>query len=608
VYQFPPEALQCRATPFTISIRREAKRGKSKEIKEDTVRRKKRWIILVLVMIVVIGIVLARREPYIAPGSFLVVDIGGSYIEAQPSGLLGQLVGTQKQILTDVLLELRKAAKDVRLRGVIVKITPLDLDFAKVQELRDALRALQAAGKRVIAWVTGESTSGNREYYLASVADQVYFSENTTLPLIGLRATYIFLGGMWENFNVDMQVEQIKEYKTFGDFLSRKTMSKAHREMANSLLDSLQEQWLTDIAEARGLTPAQIQAFIDMPTLTPEDFQKAGLIDGIRYFDELLEELTDATGQPPQTVSLDTYRRVKPTSLGLMRGPKIAVLYGVGAVTTGKSSWSATGQSMGAETIAKALAQAAKDETIRAIVFRIDSPGGSALASDLIWRAVMEAKKAKPVVVSMSGVAASGGYYIAAGATKIIAHPATLTGSIGIVFSLPNVQGLVAKLGINTETLGRGRYARLFDATKSWSPEERQQVQRLLRTLYQTFIRKVANGRGLRVDEVDRIGRGRVWTGTQAKARGLVDQLGGLDTALRLAKEAAGIAADTSVQLVFYPKAKRLLETLLERLRGEMRTAVSLPQPLQTLTSFLASFAVQGSGPLFALPLLPYIR
>jgi protease-4 len=573
------------------------------------VRRRKRWIILALIVVaVIVGVVLVRREPDIAPGSFLEVKVGGSYAEAPPTDLVGQLIGSQEPVLTDLLLELRKATLDTRLQGVVLKITPLDLDFAQVQEIRAALRALQAAGKRVVAWVTGEEESGNYEYYLASVADQVYFAENTLLPLLGLRATAVFLGGVWEKLGVDMQVEQVKEYKTFGDLLARKEMSEAHREMLNSLLDSLQEQLVTGIAEARGLAPARVQALIDAPTLTPEDFQQAGLINGTRYYDELTAELSHASEPPAPLVPLATYRRVKPATVGLKRGPKVAVIYGVGGVTTGESSWSATGRSMGAETMIEALEQAAQDESIRTIVLRIDSPGGSALAADLIWQAVMEAKKAKPVVVSMAGVAASGGYYVAAGASKIVAQPATLTGSIGIVFSLPNVQGLLDKLGINTATLDRGQYARLFDPSKGWSAEERQQVQRLLDTLYATFTRKVAEGRGLSVEEVDRLGRGRVWTGTQALARGLVDQLGGLDTALRLAKEEAGIPAETSVQLMFYPKGKRLLEMLLERVRGQIGTSAPLPPPLRQFVQYLLPFAGQERGPLLSMPLHIQIR
>jgi protease-4 len=263
---------------------------------------------------------------------------------------------------------------------------------------------------------------------------------------------------------------------------------------------------------------------------------------------------------------------------------------------------------MGANTIIEAFKAAVADDDIQAIIFRIDSPGGSALASDLIWQAVSYAKKTKPVVVSMAGVAASGGYYIASGATKIVAQPATLTGSIGIVFSLPNIQGLLGKLGIMTETLERGRYARLFDPTKSWSAEEQQQVQRLLNSLYRTFTRRVAEGRGLPVGEVDRIGRGRVWTGVQAKELGLVDQLGGLDTALRVAREEAGIAPEAGVRLVFYPKPQRLFETLLEYLTGQVSSPMLLPSPLRELVRWMMPFTGQDDGPRFMMPVLVRIK
>jgi protease-4 len=446
------------------------------------------------------------------------------------------------------------------------------------------------------------------KYYLASAAEKIYLSENTLLPLSGLSATYVFLGGVWEKLDIDMQVEKIREYKTAGDFLARKTMSEFHREMANSLLDSLNGQFLAGIAEARGLTSEQVQAVIDTPTVTPEDFHKAGLVGGVRYFAEILQELSAEGEKKAATVSLDTYRKVKPSSLGLMQGPKIAVVYGVGGITTGKSRWEALGPTMGDETVTEAIQQAVQNKEIRAIVFRVDSPGGSALASDLIWRAVVEAKEKKPIVVSMSGVAASGGYYIATAATKIVAQPATLTGSIGVVFALPNVEGFLQKLGLSTETLSRGRYARLFDASKSWSAEERQQVQRIMEGVYQTFTRKVAEGRGLSLEETERLSRGRVWTGEQAKERGLVDELGGIETALRLAKEEAGIPVEAEVELVFYPQPKNLLETVLERLQGGVEATVILPPPLQEILQSFPPFWAQARGPLLAMPMLLEIQ
>jgi protease-4 len=570
------------------------------------VRRRKRWIFLgIIVVLIIAGIVIARREPHIVPGSYLVVNIGGSYTEAPPAGLVSQLIGSGQQILTDLLLQLRKATVDTRLQGVVVKITPIEMDFAQVQEIRGALQALKEAGKRVVAWVSGEGDSGNYEYYLASVADRVYFTENTILPLIGLRSTAIFLGGLWENLSIDMQVEQIKEYKTFGDFLAGKSMSEAHREMTTTLLNSLHEQLLTGIAEARGLPTTLVRAFIDAPTLTPEDFLTAGLIDGIVYFEDLVEELVPT---PEQLVSLATYHGVKPASVGLVGGPKIAVIYGVGAVSSGESDWGVTGNAMGASTIIDAFTAAVQDDKIKAIVFRIDSPGGSALASELIWQAIARAKKTKPVVVSMSGVAASGGYYIASSATKIVAHPATLTGSIGIVFAMPSVQGLLDKFGINTATLERGQYARLFDPSKTWSPEERQHIRRLLEALYRTFTRRVATGRGLSPEDVDRLGRGRVWTGSQAKDLGLVDELGGLSTALRIAKEETGMPVEEGVRLVFYPKPKRLLETLLEHLTGQVTATVALPPPVRQLVQALTAFSSQNEGARFVMPLLLRIK
>ncbi len=573
-------------------------------------RRKKRWVFLALIVIVVVAVVLARREPRIEPGSFLVVPVRGSYSEGHSREPLEWLLGSPQLTLADLLLELEKASVDERLRGVILKLSPIDLSFAKIQEIRAALQALQAKGKAVIAWVMGEAESGNGEYYLASVADKVYFAENTILPLVGLRARYLFLGGMWEHLGIDMQVEQLKEYKTFGDILVRQTMSEAHREMANALLDNLNEQFLRDIAAARQLTPKQLQSLIDAPTMSPEDYHQAGLIDGIRYYGELLRDLGQGMGEAAKTVSLSTYRQVKPTSVGLRRGPKIAVVYGVGSVTTGKSSWNVTGASMGSETLVEALEEASQDQTIKAIVLRIESPGGSALASDLIWHAVMQAKASKPVIVSMSSVAASGGYYVSASATKIVAAPATLTGSIGIVVLHANIQGLLAKLGLTTETLTRGRYARLFDMSQSWSAEQRQQIKRLLGGLYQTFVRKVATGRKLSVDEVERIGGGRVWTGEQAQELGLVDALGGMATALRIAKEEAGIAAELNAQLVYYPKSPGILGTLLERLSGHLRATVTLPQPLRDFVRHLPAspFIDQRPGPLFAMPILLHIR
>lgn len=570
-------------------------------------RRKKRWIILALIVLVIGVVWFSGREPRIEPGSFLVVPLRGSYSDGHAPGVIERLFGSQRLSLTDLLLELEKAAVDTRVQGVILKVAPFALSFANVQEIRQACEALKAKQKQVIAWVAGETDRGNAEYYLASVADKVYFAETTMMPLLGLRAHYLFLGGLWDAVHLDVQAEQMREYKAFGDMFTRSTMSEAHRDMANALLDDMNDQFLQGIAKARGLTPASVQGFVDAPTLTPADYRQAGLIDGMRYFADVLREL-GVDGQDASTVSLETYRRVSPTSVGLRSGAKVAVVYGAGGITAGESGRGPTGVTMGADSIITALEHATHDATIKAIILRVNSPGGSPHASDLIWHAVVRAQAVKPVIVSMSSVAASGGYYIAAGAGKVIAEPATITGSIGVVVLHVNMQKLLGQFGVHTETLTRGRYAELFDTSKSWSPAERQEVKRVTKGLYQTFVRKVAQGRGMSVEAVDGVGGGRVWTGAQAKDAGLVDALGGMATAIRVAKEEAGLPPDSSPKLVAFPKAPGMLATLLKRLSGHVWTAAELPRPLREGMAALGPFLSQQPGPLLALPLHPYIH
>ncbi len=566
--------------------------------------RKKRWIFLFICVVAIgVGIYLSQRSPHIEPGSYLRVNIGGSFSETPEASLTQALLGGGQPNLTDLVLQLRKASFDQRLKGAVLRISSISLSFAELQELRDALTHFREAGKEVVAWVIGEDGSGIAEYYLASAADRIYFAENALLPILGLSANYMFLGGVWEKLDVDMQVEKVREYKTFGDLLAGREMTEPHREMANSLLDSLNTQLLQDIAKARGKTPEAVQNLIDGPTMTPEDFQRAGLIDGTRYFDEVLDSLKETGAAQAKTVSMSTYRRVKAKVLGLVPEAKIAMIYGVGGIVTGKSDWGATGNQMGSDTIVAAIDNAARDDNIAAIIFRVNSPGGSPLASDQIWHAVVRAKAKKPVIVSMSGSAASGGYYISAGATHIVAQPATLTGSIGIVFSHANIDGLLGKLGINTETVSRGTYASLLSPDNSWSPDERQQVQRLMEGLYDSFTQKVASGRNMDVNDVDQVGRGRVWTGAQAKEIGLVDELGGLTTALRVAKEQIALSANAAVELIFFPKPKGVVATLLERLGIQMQTP--LPEPLERIANRLLLMARAGSGkPLFIMPYL----
>jgi protease-4 len=536
-------------------------------------RRRTRYLLLLVLLAIGAAFVLRGRitAPSIAEGSYLLLELRGSYAEGPPPDLLGSLLHRREQTLMEVLNVIRTARADDRIKGMVVRVGHLDVGWAKIQDLRDALIEFKHARKPVLGLLEQEAGSSNREYYLLSVADRVYLSPNTTAPFNGLSARFAFLGGVWEKLDIQLDVEKIGDYKTAGDMLANKEMTAAQREMANWLLDSLSGQLIGGVAEARDLSSETVAQVIESSPVSPAEYQEARLSNGSKHLQDLQAEIG---GEDTPLVRMEDYTQVSPETVGLDRGPKVGVVYAVGSITTGESRTGFDGDVLGADTVAKALSDAAKDSDVRAVVVRIDSPGGSALASDLIWRATQETRKRKPVIVSMSDVAGSGGYYIAAGATRIVAQPATLTGSIGVVLARPNVAGLLARLGINTEIITRGKFAALDSFTTPLTADERAKLVAELNLIYDVFVERVARGRNLTPEQVDAIGRGRVWTGAQARDIGLVDELGGFRAALRAAKEVSGVDVNEEVELVFYPRRKsvmqRLSEILSTRARAEL--------------------------------------
>ncbi len=542
-------------------------------------RKRKRYVLLLIVVAVAAAVFLVGRlrRVTIPPGSHVVLTIGGSYVDAPPQDWIGRLVGSRRHGLIDLLTTIRKAQADTRIAGLVVRITPLDCGWAKIQDIRDALAAFRRAGKSLVAVVEYQAGSANKEYFLASAAERLYLAPGSAAPLCGLAAQFMFLGGLWEQIDLEMQVEKIREYKTAGDFLAAKKMSAAHREMANSLLDSMERQFLSGIAAARGVSVEQARALIDRCPTVPAEYDEAGLSDGTQDLADIVGPLR--AGQ--RLVEADDYARVAPASLGIDTGPRIAVVVAAGTIVPGESSTGVQGSTVGADTMREALRAAAEASDVRAIVLRVDSPGGSALASDLIWRAVADARRQKPLVVSMSDVAASGGYYLAAAASRIVAQPATYTGSIGVVYARPSVGRLLARVGINTETIVRGKLAGMDDLTTPLNAAGRARIVSDLDNTYRLFVSRVAAGRTLAPERVDEIGRGRVWTGEQAQTNGLVDELGGFMTALRAAKVAAGLDADQEVELVFYPEPEGVLAHLGSAL--DARLLARLPRSVLEL-------------------------
>lgn len=504
----------------------------------------------------------------IRPGSYLLLDVHGELPERPASRVFGRVLGEDVMSLLEMVALIDAAAKDTRVAGMVARIRSLDVGWAKGQEIRDALLAFRRAGKPLVAYLEREIADGILEYYIASAAEKVYVAPAVSAPLTGLVAHYTFLGGLWEKLDIEMDVEQVGRYKSAGDMIARKSMSPHLREMAESLLDNIFEQSIAGIAEGRRLEPGAVQEAIDAAPATVEELGARGLTDGARFLDELRTELV---GPKRRFVPASQYRKAVDLFPTGRAKRKIAIVYGLGPIHVGAGRGGVVdGRTMGSDSIARALAKAAASRETAAIVFRIDSPGGSALASDLIWRATRKARNKKPVVASLSDVAASGGYYAAAGATKIIAQPGSVTGSIGVVVARPNVRGLLGRLGIATETLARGRHARLMSPTEPLSVETRRRVLETMNFVYDLFVRRVAEGRGLSPENVDALGQGRVWTGAQAYQNGLVDELGGLEAAISTAKREAGIPSSEEVGLVIYPEPEGLFRQLADALGARL--------------------------------------
>jgi len=498
------------------------------------------------------------RGPHISSNSALLLDVSGDLQESEPSGLLRPFLEAPPTVRS-VVDSLRKASVDRRVSSVIIRPTGTAALWGKVQEIRDAIVEFKRSKKPIIAYL---EYGGDQPYYLASACDKVFLMPTASLDLTGMASYELFLRGALDKIGAFPDAIHVGDYKTASNTFTERTFTPAHREMAESLNTDLYEQLIRGVAASRHKSEAEVRQLVDHGPYLPEDAVRAGLVDDLAYEDEIDDKVRLAPGRVRMLRQHD-YRGVGLATLGLNRGPKIAVIYAVGLISSGQSSYdSPAGQVVGSDTIVEYLRKARADNSIRAIVLRIDSPGGSAIASDVIWREVVLTREQKPVIASMSDVAASGGYYIAMPAHAIVAQPATLTGSIGVVFVRFVIDGTLDKLGVNLETVKRGRYADLFSPVRPFTPDERKKVGELLQATYDAFVEKAAAGRHTTPERIDAIAQGRVWTGQQAKELGLVDELGGLDRALTLAKERAKIAQGTEVELVVFPPKKSLLEVV----------------------------------------------
>ena len=560
-------------------------------------------IVVGLVLVALIGLavlVAAIRggEPTIADNSVLTLHVAGSLPDYVPYDPLRKLFGGTDQSLTNLIQQFKKAKVDKRIKIIILEIDMSGVGWGKSEEIRDAIADFRTSGKPVYAFM---EYGMNKEYYIASACDKIYLAPPGELFINGLAADVMFFRGSLDKLGVYPDIFQIGKYKSVGDMFTRKDMSDAHKEFMNSLLDDLFNRYVDAIAKGRGKTSDQVRAIIDEAPYGSLKAKDAGLIDGVAYREELEKELKTKLGykeaDPLRIVKSSDYQNVEPESLGLNEGEKIAVIYATGDIGSGQSENSPGGsQSIGSDTLSKAIDDARADNSIKAIVIRVDSPGGSGLASDIIWHSVVAAKEKKPVVISMSDVAASGGYYIACGASKIIAQPSTITGSIGVVAGKPVMKGFYDWIGLSNEYILRGKNAGMFRETEKFSDAERAKFEDWIKTTYYNdFVPKVANGRGKDAAYIDSVAQGRVWTGFQGKERGLVDEFGGLDRAVEVAKDLAKIPKDKGVHRVILPEPRTFIQELFSaadetHTQMKQRQAVlsALPEDAQRAARYMA--------------------
>jgi protease IV len=523
-------------------------------------------IIVAFLGIAVLWAALRKGEPTIRDNSVLTLRVAGSLPDYTPDDPFKRYFGGPDQSLTGLVMQFKKAKVDKRIKAILLDVNMSGVGWGKAEEIRDAITDFRTSGKPVYAYI---EFGLNKEYYIATACDKIIVPPPGELFINGLAADVMFFRGSLDKLGIYPDIFQIGEYKTAGNMFTQKKMTDPHKKYIDELLNDLFDRYVNAIAQTRKKTPDEVKALIDNAPYNAEKAKEAGLIDEAMYKDDVEKQLKKVLGYKDTdsfaAVRGSEYRDVSPESLGLNKGERIAVIYATGEIGSGSSENSPSGdQSIGSDTVAKALNDAAADKTIKAVVLRVDSPGGSGLASDIIWRAVETTNQKKPVVVSMSDVAASGGYYISASAAKIIAQPSTITGSIGVVAGKPVMRGFYDWLGISNEYVLRGKTAGMFRVTEKFSDEERAKFEEWIKTTYyRDFVPKVAKGRNKDEQYVDSIAQGRVWTGQQAKDRGLVDEFGGLDKAIEVAKQLAKIPADKGVERVILPYPTTFLQELL---------------------------------------------
>jgi protease-4 len=534
----------------------------------------KRGVLIALLVIVImfVFIILAAgfiymqltQEPVIPDNAYLKINLAGNMEDFSDSFMTGAIT------IKDLYYHLNRAKIDPRIKGVILKISYLNTGLAKCADAGNLLRDFAESGKPVVAYI---EAGGIREYFLGSFADQVFTFKGGDLFLRGLASEAIFLRSTLSKLGISADMLHIGEYKTAADMFTKDKMTPYHREALQTLLDDVFESTLEQIAQNRDIELKDVKAIFQQSPYSTEAYLKAKLIDGSIYEDEIFEKL-DGTDK---TVDFRTYRETT-TPIPFAGPQKIAVIFASGEIQVGNSGGKSllNDKTLGSDTLVRQLRAVRKNKSVAAVVLRVDSPGGSALASEVMRRETELLAKEKPLVISMADLAASGGYWISMSSNKIFASPQTLTGSIGVVSGKFVLKDMYSKIGLKKEILKTTEYADIFSDYKKFTPAEREKIVDMMHTFYNKFISLVAKNRQMKTEEVDSIARGRVWSGSRALTLKLVDQMGGLTDAIAEARNLAKIPEEEKTGIVIYPKEKSFFEYLMGVVQAKIENPMAI--------------------------------
>ncbi len=567
--------------------------------------------VMLIILLVAWGLISRWYRGRVPSNTVLELDLRDGVTEIQPTAGAASFIGPKKPTIQQIVDAFERAGDDKRVTGVIARIGATSMSVAHIQEIRQAVNRFRQTGKKTIIFAEtfGEFGQGTGVYYLATAFDSIYLQPSGTVGFSGLIMRSPFVRSALEKLNVQPQLGHRGKYKSAVYTFTQSEYIEPHREAARAVLNSMFTQMVIDIAEARKLEQSKVESLADSGLISAQRAVDEGLVDGLVYQDQAYEIARQSLGNKASFLYLSPY--LKKAGSAFDKGKTIALIYGVGSIRRGESSFSPVSgqQIMGSETIVAAFRAAANNKKVKAILFRINSPGGSYVASDAIWREVKRAGEIKPVIVSMAGVAGSGGYFVAIPAHTIVAQGGTITGSIGVITGKVVTEGLWEKLGVNWDEIHTSENSTIWSPTHPYTQTQWERVQRFLDDVYGDFVRKTAEGRDMPYDSVESVARGRIWSGQDAHKIGLVDEVGGFYEAITISKKAAGIKPDQPVRLRRIPPPRGLLERFIGRESENSRKRYAFAaeyraviEKLQPIINVLEQVSGQSSDDILSMP------